>query len=76
MLAIFTQTNNGSCTATPFHTVRNTLSTLKLKFTVSRPREPVFWASLLACSARLQPYAPVFLFYVGLCTNGVWWYAH
>ena len=32
MLAIFTQTNNGSCTATPFHTVRSTLSTLKLKF--------------------------------------------
>ena len=47
-----------------------------LKFTVSRPREPVFWASLLACSARLQPYAPVFLFDVGLCTDGVWWYAH
>jgi hypothetical protein len=31
VLAIFTQTNNGSCTATPF-TVRNTTSTLKLKF--------------------------------------------
>ena len=30
MLAIFTQTNNGSCTATPFHTVRNTRSTMKL----------------------------------------------
>ena len=46
------------------------------KFTVSRPREPVFWASLTASSARLQPYAPVFLFYVGLCTDVVWWYAH
>jgi hypothetical protein len=34
VLAIFTQTNNGSCTATPFHTVRNTRSTLKLKFLV------------------------------------------
>ena len=41
MLAIFTQTNNGSCTATPFHTVRNTRSTLKLKF-LGRPG--AFWA--------------------------------
>ena len=41
MLAIFTQTNNGSCTATPFHTVRDTLSTLKLKF-LGRPG--AFWA--------------------------------